>query len=571
MKIKALCKNGSIIELDAAVEKSEKCVTATLSMNYDYSDIIAVDFDIMGEAASDGSSGYAVFPPSTETGGYCITYFDKHKEDKFEYVLDKCSMNVFGIKSEKGSYLCVISGMRYNSCIKFIRKNGKYYIYPSFNIDGKQPYEDLKAEFIKLPDGSGYVDMAKCYRNYRINEGVLFSISEREKTYPTLSYTADSVMVRVRCGWKPAPPDILHQTRDNEPPMHIACDFDRVSDIIDELKRQGVKKAEICLVGWNVKGHDGRWPETVPVCEELGGEEKLRVLIKKARDAGYAMVCHTNSTDQYEIAENFDIDNTIMTKDGEYDVNDMPWSGGEMYKLCYKVGYEQALDILPKTAELGFKGCHYIDVIGIVCLRDCHHPNHPLNYSESEEYVKKLCFKTKEIFGGMSSEGAFDFIAPYIDYGLYLDFDAKCGGICDELIPFWSIIYHGYVLCNPTTSTVNPGFKDARSRLKLLEYGGRPTYYFYSSFKSDGTNWMGTVDALADTDEQLRDSVKKIKKSEDIYTMLNSTVRATIEDHRNICENVYETEFSDGTVIKCDYNAFECTVSKNGYKAVIKF
>ena len=82
---------------------------------------------------------------------------------------------------------------------------------------------------------------------------------------------------------------------------------------------------------------------------------------------------------------------------------------------------------------------------------------------------------------------------------------------------------------------------------------------------------MGIVDALADTDEQLRDSVKKIKKSEDIYTMLNSTVRATIEDHRNICENVYETEFSDGTVIKCDYNAFECTVSKNGYKTVIKF
>jgi hypothetical protein len=43
------------------------------------------------------------------------------------------------------------------------------------------------------------------------------------------------------------------------------------------------KRAQLCLVGWNQKGHDGRWPQIFPVEEALGGEEKLRRLIRKAR------------------------------------------------------------------------------------------------------------------------------------------------------------------------------------------------------------------------------------------------------------------------------------------------
>ena len=45
---------------------------------------------------------------------------------------------------------------------------------------------------------------------------------------------------------------------------------------IKEFKSQGIDKAEFCLVGWNVSGHDGRFPQLSPVEERLGGEKKLR-------------------------------------------------------------------------------------------------------------------------------------------------------------------------------------------------------------------------------------------------------------------------------------------------------
>ena len=108
-------------------------------------------------------------------------------------------------------------------------------------------------------------------------------LRERIKHSPELAYAARCPEVRIRQGWKPVPSPVPEQTVENEPPMRVMVTFDRVGDILDEFQRQGVDAAEICLVGWNQKGHDGRWPQIFPVEESLGGEEKLRAVIKKAQ------------------------------------------------------------------------------------------------------------------------------------------------------------------------------------------------------------------------------------------------------------------------------------------------
>lgn len=63
--------------------------------------------------------------------------------------------------------------------------------------------------------------------------------------------------------------------------MVVYNSLDDVALILDELKNAGVKKAEICLVGWNKGGHDGRYPQILPIEEKIGGETKLRELIKR--------------------------------------------------------------------------------------------------------------------------------------------------------------------------------------------------------------------------------------------------------------------------------------------------
>ena len=537
----------------SGIMKTEEGHSFRISKEMDYSDVSAIELTGFEEIAEVTEEGYIVLPRAKGFDDYGLCLFNQHKED-FDITVSELNMPIFGVKTKDHCFLAVVSGMTWNFSIRIVLNNGKYSIYPTFDVDGEQPYEDFCIEFFKLcGKDDDYSGMARRYRTYRMEKKELTPLSQRAKENPYVDYAMNSVMIRVRCGWKPAPAQILHQTPENEPPMHVACDFDRVGDILDELKAQGVDKAEICLVGWNVKGHDGRWPQAFPVCKELGGEEKLRVLIQKAQSMGYQITCHTNSTDQYEIADCYDEDNTRRNKAGE-PVKNAAWSGGQMYDLCPQIGYEQAKEILPQVADLGFRGIHYIDVLGVVYPRKCYHEKHFVTYPQAVEYAGKLCEFTREQFGGMSSEGAYDFLAPYLDFGLYISFNQAGKGICDRSIPFWQIVYHGTVLSNPYTCTVNSTFKEPENFLKMIEYGGRPTYYYYSAFMNNGNNWMGSTDCICDTDEQLKDSVARIKKGYEEYRKLAELHTAYMEKHEEVGEGVFEVTYSDGSVIRVDYN-----------------
>ena len=87
-------------------------------------------------------------------------------------------------------------------------------------------------------------------------------------------------------------------------------------------------------------------------------------------------------------------------------------------------------------------------------------------------------------FGGFASEGAFDYMARYLDYALYVAWSDLDDNFFDAEIPLWELVYHGIILYNPSTATVNYTLKGENSERKLMEYGGRPSFYFYSKFMS---------------------------------------------------------------------------------------
>ena len=383
------------IKLPVQIEKTNDYACVIVSKGLDYSNIRQVEADFFGTVADTSDSGYLVLPRGVGNQDYSLFYFNRQKEN-FESRIAESNMPFFGIKTKQQTVLAIVTGMPYDYTLNISLKNGKYRVYPVFKLDGESPYEDLKIEYFYLTgDDANYSGMARRYRRYKLDKGEIVPLSVRMQTSEALRYAADSVMIRIRCGWKPAPPQVLHQTPENEPPMHVACDFNRVENLLDELKTQGVDKAEICLVGWNVKGHDGRWPQAFPVCQELGGEETLKQLILKAQKLGYQITCHTNHTDQYEIADCYNPENTRRNRVGKPVINANGWSGGEMFDLCPKIGLKQAEQVLPKVADLGFRGIHYIDVLGTVYPRKCYHPAHFVNSKKAVECAKKNVYPSK--------------------------------------------------------------------------------------------------------------------------------------------------------------------------------
>ena len=539
-------KKTVVVEPDA---QGVLCVTVkrnALPMGVEYVEILP-DF----ARARVGEEGYYVTPDGflgsfRLQNGACEVY-------------GRNFMPIFGMKNPRATFVGIVATMRFEYKLQVRAKDGAYAIAPRFLVAGFVPPDDITVDYHLLSGkDADYAGMARTYRNYQLARGACKPIKERMQTYPELAYAAHSVEVRIRQGWKPAPSPILEQTPATEPPMKAVVTFDRVGDILDAFKRAGIEHVEICLVGWNQKGHDGRWPQIFPVEESLGGEVKLRALIKKAQRMGYKIVGHTNSSDGYSIADGWDPDWAVKNADGTPFSNAV-WSGGRMYALCPQRAFERFYpQDIQKVADLGFRGLHYIDVITILPPPRCQDPHHPCTSKESAAWFDRILQSCKDHIGGVASEGAFDFACGNLDYVLYVYFNGLAGKmnpLHDRLIPIWQLVYNGIILNNPFTESVNPTTKDRMTQLKLVEFNGRPTYYFYSQFKADNKHWMGDTDLRCATAEELAQAVGFVKKGYDEFSAVAQLQLEFMEQHEMIATHVFRTVFSNGAEIIANYRA----------------
>ena len=501
-----------------------------------------------------------VFPQNAGSAGYYVTGADKARHTgyltyfkergNFSDTVGTQLLYMFGVKCEDETLLCVPAGMRYEWHGYIENKNGVYSIGLYYDLSACNIYEDIVLDVFSLGKNADWKTMAKRYRRFKMEEDGCKLIRDRISDCPALGYCMKAPEIRVRMGWKPVPPEIEEQTDGNEPEMYAACSFERVKDIVDALKVRGVEYAEICLVGWNKSGHDGRWPTAFPVETALGGEQKLKELIEYAKANGYKIVCHTNSTDCYSISDKWDGGSiAIKSKNGELSKNAC-WSGGRMYNLCPEKALGFAKKLFPKLAELGFAGLHYIDVISLVAPRNCFDKKHPVTSRRCAEIYKEIARLAKKYIGGFSSEGTCDIYADVLDSGLYTRFNRICGVGFDKGIPLWEFVYHGIVMGSPSTNSINYTIKGDEERLEVYEYASRPSFYIYSKFVSgDNSRWMGNTDFYVNNSEQLEYCAEKIAQGCKEYGRISRLQTETIEDYTELADGVYSTLFSDGTRI----------------------
>jgi len=211
-----------------------------------------------------GEEGYHVMP-----NGELGTFREQNGERTAQNFMP---MPVFGMKNPRGTFVAIVTGMPNSFTLVTQAKEGVYTIFPRFQLRSDPPSEDIAIAYHLLSgDQADYSGMAKVYRNHQLSRKACIPLKERIKTSPELAYAMRSLAIRVRNGWKPMPTTVTNQTYATGPPMKVAVTFDRVGEILDEFKRQGIESAEICLVGWNRMGHDGRFPEIFPVEEQLDG------------------------------------------------------------------------------------------------------------------------------------------------------------------------------------------------------------------------------------------------------------------------------------------------------------
>ena len=392
-------------------------------------------------------------------------------------------------------------------------------------------------------------------------------MAQRVRENAALAYAAQAPELRIRLCWKPVPAKVFHQTPENEPPVTIGCTLARAKEILDGMKAKGIDKIEVCLVGIETRGHDGRWPQLLPIEEAIGGQEQLEALCQYGQSLGYQMVVHTNSTEMYEISNDWNENVLIYNQDGTLRTDPIPWGGGLPFFICPACTGRYTKRNLRDVHAMGFRGLHYIDVLTNFPPKSCFHPLHPVTPRDSEAIILDLAAYSRELFGGFASEGGFDYAAGALDYVLYSAYNllGEQPAICDELVPFWQLVYHGTILYNPTAETVNYAIKDPRHRLKFIEYGGRPLAYINSKYVDEGGcgNWMGEVDLLCSNETQLEETLDRLKQMYDEYLPLCHLQYEAMLRHDCVAPGIYRVTYESGTTITVDYNTLTYRVENH--------
>ncbi len=465
-----------------------------------------------------GEDGFYIVPRKLSMPGDAFITFTECED--CEYVIKSPIMCTFAVKNAN---ICALIRIEHNYriALKLCVKDGVYSLGVQFDFETLESvYDDIRIEIVPMPREATAGDFAKRERDIRLARREIKTLKQKCEAREIIDYERKHPLIRIRMGWKDSPAVIKHQTVDTEPPMHMAVSFARVRDIADELKAQGVEGADLQLVGWNIRGHDGRYPQIFPADFELGGNEEFKKTIDHVKSLGYKISVHINVMDSFEIADRFSWDNVCVKKDGEY-LQRGDFGGGLSYIVCPKKQLISNRIMMNELVPYGLNGMHYTDVTSILEPDICHSKDHPCPTKEGIEMANTIMRETKEVLGAFSSEGTHDFALSELDYGLYVsmgnNYDVGKMPMLTHFIPFFELTYHGIVLYNPLSRTVNFSIKDNADQLYFFMRGGKPSYYFYSKFRANGSDWMGMVDLTSATDEQLSLSVAKIKEGMQNY------------------------------------------------------
>lgn len=564
MKFHATLKkenNDKKLVLNAAEKNGNFIVTLpaeTVKEGYERAVLFDGDF-----TATEKDEGYFIIP---DLGWSRLVNF-KESGKSGQYLSDRLVLRMFCfIKNDRG-FVGTVTGMRDEYLLFGECRDGSYRYHLEFPLEGRAPYEDIQVVLHPLEkDEADYNGAARWYRNYCLQNEYYYSLNQKAAEREAVKYACASVYVRIRMAWKPAPSPVPHQTPENEPPMHVACYFKMVEDLIDEMKAAGIDKAELCLVGWNYRGHDGRWPQMFPVEPELGGEEGLISCIKKAKVTGYTINLHTNFTDAYEIAHCFSFDDIIVKKDGSYSTLPADWSGGRPYRVALPYREKAYINDLKKLQKFGLNGLHYCDVITIVPTLRSYSKTRPMTPKDYREAADHAFHAMQKYVGGSSSEGVADFGVKYLDYGFYAQFEPlrkqEEADWMDDSIPLVPLVLHGTVLYNASArDSVNYCLKTEKERQLSLLYGARPTAYCFVDFLTSEAVW-GKEDLVWNPDEKPKKAVAVIKALYEDYKLTRDLSTVFMQKHEFLPDGSQKITYEDGSTVRVNFETGETEIHR---------
>ncbi len=508
-----------------------------------YSKVKYADFISDDATANKGDDGYWVLSDGR---------LGKFEHDNGILEERRNPMQMYGFKKGNEAFVAIVKKLKYEFSMVVEVKNGVYKMYPRFHISeiGTPIYQDIVIDFTYFKGNcANYSSMGKEYRKYQLERGEVRPLKERVKGNPRLKYTTESIFLKFQTAIFMYDFELdlnlgMNRKEIFEPNIKQIRNFDNLMGALKKLKALGVNEADIIVTNWNWRSN-GRCPIYGVAEPELGGNAKCRELTALAKKLGYQIAPHIIHTENYTVSPAFNEADLAKQKNGEYiHYNGM---GGEAYNPCFKqVYYKHILENYTNIQQLGFNGPIHIDVTSAIVPYQCFNLHHFCTRNDTAFYMNQIGLISDGFFGGWTSEASCDHVANTMDYIFYVSayprYLGKANPLITRLVPIWQIAYHGIIMSNPFLFTVDfntrkggrreSPFTVPELRLKVFEFGGRPSYYGHLMY-----------------DENFED----VKTTYDEYQKVKHLQLEFMDYHDEIAPNVFVTKYSDGSQIITNY------------------
>ena len=392
-------------------------------------------------------------------------------------------------------------------------------------------------------DEGNYVDLAKRYRRYAMEQGLFASLKEKIARTPSVKGLIGTPLTRLSI-LRNVKTDSTRYDSKNPEKNYSLTTFDERVRQLRELKASGIDRLHVCLTGWPYLGYDRQHPDEVPPPPQAGGWEGMKRLVDACRDLGYMLTLHDQYRDYYIDAPSYDPQFAIHEEDtvsppqafpgtrfGDSKEGYIPfmrhWDGGTQTFLNSRFMLGHLIKNYQLLFEHGIKPQGiYLDVFGYVPPDEDFNPEHPTTRTDNLR-DRAACYNwTRTNLGIVGTEAACDWVIPYVDISSPLS-PAKC-----VPVPLFNLVYHDAIITPYRTG-------DQQNILHGLLNGGLPQ--------------IGDITSEL---EKNRASIRQMIALHERVALLEMVRHEFLSsDYRR-----ERTMFSDGTTVTVDWDTGTCKI-----------
>ncbi len=401
-------------------------------------------------------------------------------------------------------------------------------------------------------DQADYVGMATAYRNYLIEEkGFAKKTIDPKFHVRMLGFYEETASFL----------GIIPYTKKVD-----LTTYDEAVEIAKDLTAAGIDSLSMQYLGWTNNGvTNKKLPDSAAPSRALGGKKAFSSLVEYCKQQQYSLSPEvdllTFQKNGNGVRKNRDAARTVFGKvvlRQEYILsNYVPKLGTDVTAILSPTKLDKvATNYLSTLKKQGLTSVN-LGNLGDFCYAN-YHLKDQQNRSLFPQTVENVLKKYTDAGIAVAVSGGNAFTLPYVS--LVTDVPVCSSGydMFDKDVPFYQTVLHGYVpyTTKPITQTADPTV----TYLAAVENGSELLYYGMHEdaselFDGEYTRFYGSTWTL------WKDEAVAQHKA---YQSLQKRVAdCTIVGHGELMKNVYQTRYSDGTVVVINYNKSD-VVLENG-------